>query len=173
MPPFQNSPIPQASLPPLSQLPFTGLTNKYRGYLFLLLGLAACVGIGIVLLLAFVAKKDFFVAHWPWVLGGIGTLVLLGLVYIMLSFPKKGVLLRDHEISYQRGLLFFRRTSIPYNRIQHVETSQHVLEKSFGLMRLKIFTAGGSTSDLRIPGLEEERAQQMEELLMQKSNLHV
>ncbi|MBI9060019.1 MAG: PH domain-containing protein [Labilibaculum sp.] len=99
-------------------------------------------------------------------------LFVLKLVFVILAFPKKGYLLREQDISYRRGLLIYKLTTIPLNRIQHVEVSQNIIEKSFGLSRVKVFTAGGSVSDLSIPGLLPDKAHQIESFLLSKVSKH-
>ena len=99
-------------------------------------------------------------------------LYVLRSVFIVLGFPKKGYLLREQDVSYRSGLLFYKLTTIPFNRIQHVEVSQNVFEKAMGLSSVKIFTAGGSVSDLSIPGLLPDKAHQMESFLLAKVSTH-
>lgn len=94
------------------------------------------------------------------------------LAFVILGFPKKGYLLREHDVSYRSGLLIYKLTTIPFNRIQHVEVSQNMVEKSFGLSRVKVFTAGGSVSDLSIPGLLPEKAHQIKAFLLSKVSQH-
>jgi hypothetical protein len=45
-------------------------------------------------------------------------------------------------------------------------------EKGIGLSRVKIFTAGGSVSDLSIPGLLPDKAHQVESFLLSKVSTH-
>ena len=99
-------------------------------------------------------------------------LFVLKLVFVILTFPKKGYLLREQDISFRSGLLIYKLTTIPFNRIQHVEVSQNIIEKSFGLSRVKVFTAGGSVSDLSIPGLLPDKAHQIESFLLSKVSKH-
>lgn len=99
-------------------------------------------------------------------------LFVLRFVLVLLGFPKKGYLLREQDVSYRSGLLIYKLTTIPFNRIQHVEVSQNIVEKSFGLSRVKIFTAGGSVSDLAIPGLLPDKAHQIESFLLSKVSKH-
>ena len=50
---------------------------------------------------------------------------------------------RDGEIDLQRGVLVFRRTLIPMERVQHVETERGIFDQAFGLATVKIHTAAG------------------------------
>lgn len=98
--------------------------------------------------------------------------ILLRFFVVMKAFPKKGYLLREKDISYRRGLIFYKLTSIPFNRIQHVEVSQSFLEKMLHISSIKVFTAGGSVSDLSIPGLLPNTAHQLEAFLLKKTSAY-
>jgi hypothetical protein len=76
--------------------------------------------------------------------------------------------LREKDISYKTGIIFYKQISVTFNRIQHVEVSQGVLGKLFGLSSVKIFTAGGSASDLSIPGLLTADAQKLKAFISEK-----
>ncbi len=62
--------------------------------------------------------------------------------------------------------------TIPFNRIQHTEISRGPIERKYELSTLKIYTAGGSTSDLSIPGLEAEEAEQLKEFVAKKAAIY-
>jgi membrane protein YdbS with pleckstrin-like domain len=65
---------------------------------------------------------------------------------------------RDDDLLVERGVLFRRTTSIPLDRIQHVDTRQGPLERMFGLSRVVVYTAAGLSADGSIPGLDERTA---------------
>jgi len=64
-------------------------------------------------------------------------------------------------------------TSIPFNRIQHTEVNQGPLGRMFDLARVQIFTAGGSSSDISIPGLKVEEAHQLKDHITKISSQYV
>jgi membrane protein YdbS with pleckstrin-like domain len=51
---------------------------------------------------------------------------------------------REHEIDLQRGVLVLRRTLIPMERVQHVETERNIIGQALELATVKIHTAAGS-----------------------------
>ena len=57
---------------------------------------------------------------------------------------------------------------VSFNRIQHVSINRSVLDKWLALSTLKIFTAGGSGSDVKIPGLDPKIAEKLKEALAGK-----
>lgn len=79
-----------------------------------------------------------------------------------------GFALREKDILYKRGHLVNKTTVVPFNRIQHVSISRDVLDKIFKISSLKIFTAGGSGSDILIPGLAPDLALRLKEALAGK-----
>ena len=79
-----------------------------------------------------------------------------------------GYALREKDIVYKRGFIFNKTTIVPFNRVQHVSISRGVWDKILGISNLNIFTAGGSGSDITIPGLDPKMALQLKEALAVK-----
>jgi membrane protein YdbS with pleckstrin-like domain len=93
-------------------------------------------------------------------------LFVLGRINIQRLFASRTYMLRSRDITWRSGWLWRRVVSVPYNRIQHVETGQGVIEKWYGLASLYVFTAGKSSSDLAIPGLEAEHAEKLKDYIL-------
>ena len=169
---FSNQVVLPDLLAPIEVQEFEGLEDKYK--------LINQISSAILLVLALIGF--FLIAYFSSdnipikVLIGVPfifvVLFVLKLVLVILGFPKKGYLLREQDVSYRSGLLIYKLTTIPFNRIQHVEVSQNMVEKSFGLSRVKVFTAGGSVSDLSIPGLLPDKAHKIESFLLSKVSKH-
>lgn len=85
------------------------------------------------------------------------------------DFKIRGYSLREKDIIYRKGVIFKTTTVIPFNRVQHVEIKQGPIARYFGLHTLAIYTAGGESSDLSIPGLLDETAQQLKAYIIQKT----
>jgi len=169
---FSNQVVLPDLLAPLEVQEFEGLENKHK----LIKQISAAI-IFLLALIGFFLITYFLSNNTPIkVLIGVPiifvVLFVLKLVHVILGFPKKGYLLRERDVSYCSGLLIYKLTTIPFNRIQHVEVSQNMVEKSFGLSRIKVFTAGGSVSDLSIPGLLPDKARQIESFLVSKVSKH-
>jgi len=80
----------------------------------------------------------------------------------------KGVALRDHDMAYRSGLFWRKTVIVAFNRVQHVEVSSGPLQRKFGLASVKLFTAGGSSVDLRIDGLTADRAEHIRAFIAAK-----
>lgn len=173
--PFRNIQIDPANLPKIEDLRYTPLHKSYRsvsvmGTLLFWLFLAA-------LLFTFNASKGEDVMD---VIGSSfdtiklwGSLLLcvvfLFSMYVAFAgFSKKGYAVREKDIVYKRGLFWKSITNIPFNRVQHAEVKQGPIERLFSISQLNIFTAGGSASDLRIPGLTLEEAESLKRYVVQK-----
>ncbi len=96
--------------------------------------------------------------------------VLLAFSWLLIreNYRVSGYLLREHDITFRRGVLWRSDTTVPFNRLQHCEITQGPIEKWFGLATLKLYTAGGSSSDLSIPGLPMQDAQRIREFVSGK-----
>lgn len=95
-------------------------------------------------------------------------LLAVVLFFSKLSFQKKGFAFREHDVIYRHGIIATNTMVIPYNRVQHVALHEGLIERWFGLAAVEIFTAGGSDSDLKIPGIEKTQAEDIKQLLMGK-----
>jgi membrane protein YdbS with pleckstrin-like domain len=89
--------------------------------------------------------------------------------YIRRSFEMEGYALRQRDLFHREGLFWRTQTVIPFNRVQHCEVAQGPIEKRYGLASLKVFTAGGDSSDLTIRGISLERARRLRAFVMQKA----
>ena len=168
---FTNSIVLPENLPEIEKKTFIPLDKNYLKILVIRLILFFFVLAGsftAFLLLSQNTPNEIIII----IISAIVILVSYIAVIIFLGFSKKGYLVREKDISYQKGLITYKLTSIPFNRIQHVEVNQGVLEKFFKLSSVKIYTAGGNTSDLSIPGLPEEIAQNLKAFLSVKISEH-
>ena len=52
--------------------------------------------------------------------------------------------------------------------MQHVVVHEGFVSRFFGLAKVEIFTAGGNSSDVSIPGIKKEQAEDIKQLLMGK-----
>ena len=167
---FTNNPIDITQLPKFEEVQLKGLNPKYITVLlfnFSLLLTLVIVGFSAL----FYFKRDAFSnVIWIAILVGV-VLFLVGLVvFTKFSFHKKGYAFREHDAIYKSGLISETTTIIPFNRVQHVALHQGFISRKLGLASVELFTAGGSSSDLEIPGLLLADAQLIKNLVSQKIN---
>jgi len=165
---FSNSVILPQNLPLIESAEFNPIDHKYLKILYINILIRAVIFGGLLLGLSFIIKEDI-PGFMIWIAAGLFVAILVySLIITRLSFSRRGYLIRERDIAYQRGLISYRLTSIPFNRIQHVELIQTVIAKQMGLAKIKVYTAGSTADDLVIPGLPLEVAIQIREFLTGK-----
>ncbi|WP_026705765.1 PH domain-containing protein [Flavobacterium soli] len=163
---FTNTTIDTTQLPRFEEVQFSKLHPDYwkvmlinTAITFLILGVA----IGFVFYFN-EGIRDFAVYFGV----GFGILVGLTIVFSRIGFQKRGFAFREHDVLFQSGVIATKTIVIPYNRVQHVALHEGLVSRYFGLAKVEIFTAGGSSSDIEIPGIEKEQAENIKQLLMGK-----
>jgi uncharacterized protein len=163
--PFSNQQLQSEGLPSISDITFEKLDPSYRK-ISVITSCIFCLVILIVYL--FVGYFIDILYQWPWILVfALGWSVLTGLVIILATkgYDYEGFAIREKDILYQSGIFFKSVVIIPFNRVQHCEIEQGPVDRMFGLSSLSIFTAGGSSSDLNIPGLAHDQANQLKQFI--------
>jgi uncharacterized protein len=163
---FSNEIIDTKLLPKFEEVKFTVLHKNYwkvtvinYGILFLILGIAMLFGLQFNEEMK--PNQDVILTLYFSVL--IATFILL-----RIGFKKKGFAFRNHDVLYRRGVIATNTMVIPYNRVQHVALHEGFVSRIFGLAKIEIFTAGGHSSDIEIPGIAKEEAENIKQLLMGK-----
>ena len=167
---FTNNPIDITQLPKFEEVELKGLNPKYITVLLFNFSLLLILVIGGFSTLFYFKQDAFSNTIWMAILVGL-VLFLAGLVvFTKFSFQKKGYAFREHDAIYKSGLISETTTIIPFNRVQHVALHQGFISRKLGLTSVELFTAGGSSSDLEIPGLLLADAQIIKNLVSQKIN---
>ena len=167
---FTNNPIDLTQLPKFEEVQLKGLNSKYITVLLFNFSLLLILIIGGFSTLFYFKQEAFSNTIWMTIVIGI-ILFLAGLVvFTKFSFKKKGYAFREHDAIYKSGLISETTTIIPFNRVQHVALHQGFISRKLGLASIELFTAGGSSSDLEIPGLLLADAQIIKNLVSQKIN---
>jgi len=165
---FTNETIDTSQLPKFEEVTFTNLHPKYiRVVLINLVRIIAIVVL--VPILLSMLKPELFSAR-VWLILGIVIPVfsILLVVFSIIGCKKKGFAFREHDVLFKHGIIATNTIVIPYNRVQHVALHEELISRYFGLAKIEIFTAGGSSSDIEIPGIEKEQAENIKQLLMGK-----
>jgi membrane protein YdbS with pleckstrin-like domain len=163
---FTNNSVSFETLPKFESVPLQPLNRDYLNVVYI--GNAVFAILLSIGALIFLWVKE---ESQPLILPTVGAIVILIALLFWLStisFRKKGYALREKDILFQKGILSRTTTVIPFSRIQHVALHEGFLSRMYQLSELQIYTAGGSSSDLHIPGLPKEQAEQMKTFLLQK-----
>ncbi len=106
-------------------------------------------------------------------LAAVGTIVLVqgvvALVWPGLAWARFRYAVRAHDLLLVRGVLFRRVTSIPLDRIQHVDLRQGPLARMMGLQEVVVTTAAALGADGTIPGLDTAVAEALRDELIARS----
>ncbi len=156
-PQFSNFEVDVAALPRYEEVELHPISKKYLvklqigttiSFLFFAVGL----------FVAYKFSSPEFHNYIIW--AGVFILLIFGwTVFNNLMYVKKsGYALREQDIIFKRGFLFERITVVPFNRIQHVSVERSFLDKMLKISTVKVFTAGGSGSDVSVPGIKPQTA---------------
>lgn len=161
---FANAEIPLSALPSAAQLDWQGVDARLircrQMQALAVWGTTlAIAGAGLYLLVAFGGQFDARIAFALWAL--LAALALRALIWPAIAVPRLGFFVRERDILCKSGVIRRSVTAVPYNRVQHAATSSGPMERRFGLARLVVYTAGGSSGDLSIPGLAAPLAERL------------
>ncbi|MFC6757843.1 MULTISPECIES: PH domain-containing protein [Haloarcula] len=120
-----------------------------------------------LVLVGLVVVADRFVLSLPVELAVAGWVILtaLGAVHAVFAHRIWRFELQDDALFLVRGVVTRTDTSVPYVRVQHVDTTRGPVERTAGLASVVIYTAGSRGADITIPGLRPERATELRERL--------
>ncbi|HLL31814.1 MAG TPA: PH domain-containing protein [Allosphingosinicella sp.] len=100
----------------------------------------------------------------PW--GLLVAAALPVLLYLVLWAPLRryrawGYGMDGEELQVRRGIWTRVHTVVPLDRIQHIDVSQGPLERMLGICSLVLHTAGTLHSQIVVPGLSRDTAENM------------
>ncbi|PSP60939.1 hypothetical protein BRC76_07060 [Halobacteriales archaeon QH_8_67_36] len=121
---------------------------------------------GLVLLgLAVVVDRFFVPLPLQVAVAGWVVLAALGAVHALFAHRIWRFSLEDDSLFLVRGVVTRTDTSVPYVRVQHVDTTRGPVERTAGLASVVVYTAGSRGADITIPGLRPDRATELRERL--------
>jgi membrane protein YdbS with pleckstrin-like domain len=163
---FSNEPIDINSLPRYQEIKLEPLHPNYWKVIMLnicITMLFICAAAALTLILneetrAYIIPVSLAIAVFSAFL----------LILFRLSFKRRGLAVRERDIIYSSGILSAKTTVIPFNRVQHVALNEGVFSRMYKLGALEVYTAGGATGNVKIYGLEIDRANNIKELLSKR-----
>ena len=115
---FSNYPVDPASLPQAQDQPFHPLSSRYLWVSISSQAIQSLVflGIGVGVWYQYGTEK---LPGWVAFAFGLGWLlwVAVRIAIVLKGFSRKKYALREKDLSYQKGLLFFQAISLPFNRV--------------------------------------------------------
>lgn len=163
---FTNDPIDIEALPNYEQAQLKTLHPKYWNVVMIHIGIFLfLLAAGIAALVVFNSEAKQHIILFS------ALYIVLAVLLIALNradISRRGFAVRDKDIIYRNGVIALTTTIVPFSRIQHIALHEGLFARMFGLAALNIFTAGGSSGSLHIPGIEIEEARRIKEMLMKQ-----
>lgn len=163
---FTNDPINIEALPNYEEAPLKTLNPKYWNVVMIHIGIflfLLAAGVAAIIIFNPEAKQHIILFSSLYIVFAV---LLIALNKADIS--RRGFALRDKDIIYCNGIIALTTTVVPFSRIQHIALHEGLFARMFGLGALNIFTAGGSSGSLHIPGIEIEEARRIKEMLMKQ-----
>lgn len=165
---FSNQPIDLNVITQIEQLKFCDLDDNYAVEVML------TTAFTLVTLFALVIAAVLLIPNFPFELPVLLVAALVcGAIFWLryLSAKAKQYVVREHDLVFRKGLLWRKMIAVSFNRIQHIDLTSGPLERRLNLTSLKIYTAGGFSSDLVIPGLNKQTAQKLRDMIINQTNI--
>ncbi|MDN6279947.1 MAG: PH domain-containing protein [Psychroflexus sp.] len=164
---FENVALDFSELPDFKSVKTQGLHRRYLTVLrcrLLFFFILYLTGAGLVFFFLGLPIQKFLL-----IFSGPLLVFLILFVEFEIGFHKRQIGVRSHDLYYTRGFFYHKETLVPFKHIQHVEVSQNVILKWFGLYEVIFYTAGASAGDLNIRGLDESTSRKLKSIVMQKN----
>ncbi|MDX1684974.1 MAG: PH domain-containing protein [Saprospiraceae bacterium] len=166
--PFKNLPVDLETLPRVDEIEYRSIAPQY----FWTRLIGALIRLLWITLMYFIVAYALRESIPLWIRQIVPWLLLVWWVFsifrVYKTYKKKAFAIRDRDIHYKSGWIWRRKTTIPFNRIQHCEVSSGPLQRMFDLCEVHVFTAGGSHSDLTIPGLTTDTGHRLKKFILEK-----
>ncbi len=164
---FTNAQIDLSGLPEAEEMEMIPLEPAYKKVRYITAALVAGIMIFASWVIVFFLPE---ISPYGYIGAGLVTMFLLWMVYYNgLVFHYMGYTVREKDITYKSGWLWKSMTTIPFNRVQHCDLKQGILDRRFGLSKLTIYTAGGQSTDLMIPGLLPDTAEKLKTFILRST----
>ncbi len=110
---------------------------------------------------------DRYLLHVTPLLGvAVGVVVsVVGVGDALVRYRRWGFAVQDDALVLERGVYTEVESSVPYVRIQHVDTQRGPFSRLVGLASVAVYTAGTHGADVTVPGLTPERARELHDRL--------
>ena len=170
-PQFENTQIDVSSLPRFTELKMIPMESRYKLVRMLAWAVMALILTAVGLILIVIFKNENLISGL-WITAGVYFIIFVfSFLVSYFGYYQMAYALRERDILFKKGWIFRKTTIVPFERIQHCEVNRGPIDRYFGLASLKVFTAGGSASDLSIPGLTEARAHQLKDFITKKTGI--
>src|SRR5688572_11873228 len=91
--------------------------------------------------------------------------VFLSLLYSILAYTRYYYFIQNNELCVRSGV--FRKTvlNVPFDRIQSVDFKRNIVHQFLDVISVQVDTAGSKGSELELDAIEQERAEELREIV--------
>ncbi len=163
---FSNGPVPSDRLPDYRRV---GLNPVARPFYAYSLAVTGAFWLIVLVAVAWMPRLPFIPFDpAPWSVFAMSGATIWFCVVAWIDARRRGWVVREHDLIYRYGVIWQKTVIVPFARIQHVETASGPIERLFGLLRVKCYTAGGMMADLSVEGLDVRSARRVRQYLLEQ-----
>jgi putative membrane protein len=104
--------------------------------------------------------------HLLWVVAGVLALLVLAIGWGILSWRRFTYRVEDGELRLEHGIIQRQKRFIPRERIQSIDLEEGILHRVFGVVGVRIETAGGTKEEAALTAVSRLAARQLRRELM-------
>ncbi len=164
---FTNPQLNLQQLPEADRLEMVPLEPAYKTVRYISAAIIALMMILISWFIVLVEPRAW--SYGVYITAFITLISIWTVFYNGLAYHYMGYAIREKDISFKSGWLWRSMTTVPFNRVQHCDIRQGLIDRRFGLSKLTIYTAGGQSTDLMIPGLLPETAERLKVFILKST----
>lgn len=109
--------------------------------------------------------------HFSFLLIVVLGMILVSLFSGLLDYYKFYFWLDENNLYVEQGMLKKSKVSIPFDRIQSINTEQSLFYRALNIVRLEIDTAGSRGAEVKIQAVTKEQALQIHDYVMSNKSL--
>ncbi len=163
---FSNGPVPSDRLPDYRRVELNPVARPFYAYSLAVTGAFWLIVLAAV---AWIPRLPFIPFDpGPWSVFAMSAATIWFCLVAWIDARRRGWVVREHDLIYRYGVIWQKTVIVPFARIQHVETASGPIERLFGLLRVKCFTAGGMMADLSVEGLDVRSARRVRQYLLEQ-----
>ncbi|MEK3889604.1 PH domain-containing protein [Bacillus sp. FSL K6-3431] len=108
--------------------------------------------------------------YGPWI--GLGMIVLFTIVLSIIKWSRYTYRIEDMELRIEHGLFIKKKRYIPFERIQSLDFSESIIHRPFGLVKVKVETAGSSDNkaEAEMTAINKEAASAIKSMIAEAKN---
>jgi membrane protein YdbS with pleckstrin-like domain len=164
---FTNPPIDVDGLPRISDEQFVPLDGNFLRSKLVGDGIFAVLVVAGTAMVAAGLSQTGGPVWLPLAAGAILFLLIIVVAVLQtVAVNHLGYLVREHDLTFRRGVISRVTQTIPYNRVQHVGIDRGPVERIFGLATLRLRSAGGV---IGIEGLAFDDANRLKQLVVARA----